>query len=83
MSKYPECEKMFSVSAESQSIGAFLDWCLEQRYELRGWNDTYQDCPGPLRMSSEQLLAKYFEIDLNKVERERQAMLHELAERQQ
>lgn len=77
MSEYPECEKMKLVSSESQSIGAFLDWCGEQGFELRDWDNEYQDQPGPLHKSIEQLLAKYFEIDLVKVESERQQMLNE------
>lgn len=78
---YPECEKLKSVHAESQTIGEFLDWCTEQGLELRDWKEAYHqgDCPGPVRRTTEQLLAAYFEIDLGKVEAERQEMLQSLS----
>jgi hypothetical protein len=36
--KYPECEKLSAVSKESNLIGAFLDWLInEKRVELMQW----------------------------------------------
>lgn len=81
MSEYPECEKMTEVHEESQSIGAFLEWAQEQGFELCIVNETTsRNHFIPIRMSMEELLAKYFEIDLTKVEIERQQMIKTLQE---
>ena len=59
----PECEKLKAVVSQSQPIGAFLEW-LEEIHDVR--------LPGG---SVNELLAEYFEIDLDKVEVERRALL--------
>jgi len=70
----PELEKMRGVREESQKIGRFLDW-------LRGEGLEVCKVGGePFYLSIEQLLAKYFEIDLEKVEEERRALLDHLRE---
>jgi uncharacterized NAD(P)/FAD-binding protein YdhS len=72
----PECERLVSVADESHKLGEFLDW-LEQRYTLC----THDDPEGrywPAFFSKEKLLAEYFKIDLDKVERERRALLNHL-----
>lgn len=72
----PECDKLLAVSAKSQDLGEFLDWFLHFKgmtpsiwvgSELR-----------PLKIDINQVLAEYFEIDLNKVESERRAILDQL-----
>jgi hypothetical protein len=71
-----ELDKMLSVKKESQTIGAFLEWLEERGTSLGYWHgDEYI----PYRYGTiNDLLATYFEIDLNQVEREQQAMLAEL-----
>jgi len=65
----PELEKMRGVREESQKIGQFLDWLRGEGMQIVDGDDE------PLYLSIEQLLAKYFEIDLEKVEEERRALL--------
>lgn len=88
MSDYPECEKRAAVSETSQKIGEFLDWLLNDglveasppslKERPRGVTLAYLE-PGkrlvPLGWPIEHLLAAYFEIDLNKVEEEKRAIL--------
>lgn len=87
--KYPECEKMRAVKEESQTIGEFLEWLLnEKQYQLGFYHThdgcTYKECGllersmNPARDSIESLLAEYFVIDLKAVEREQRAMLEAL-----
>ena len=57
-----ECDKLVKVSGESQKIGEFLEWA-----EAEGLVDLHEGI--------EKMLAKYFEIDLNEVERERRMLL--------
>lgn len=78
---YPESVKFRQASAESQSIGEFLDWLQSQGYwlckidEKRG--TLYHSDPG-----FNNLLAEYFGIDLEAREKEVRAMLEEWREKQ-
>lgn len=79
-SPYPEHDKMKKVSDESQAIGQFLDlndhgWILAEYVEIEG-----RSYPAlvPVSLSIQQILALYFDIDLNKIEEERRAMLEAL-----
>lgn len=75
------CEKLASAASESQAIGAFLDWIQNERDEplslclVDKYDRFYQ-----ASVSINSLLAEYFEIDLNAVERERRALLSALQE---
>ena len=73
MSEYPECDKLSKVSKESHIIGAFLDWCNSEGVHLA----TYYEDRGLVvdRRSIEQVLADYYDIDLDKVEEERRHIL--------
>jgi hypothetical protein len=73
--KCPECEKLFKVSPQSQVIGAFLEHLKENGVKLSEW---HRNSLVPIRSSTEDLLAEYFDIDMDKVERERQALLEYL-----
>ena len=63
----PESDKALAVQKESQAIGAFLEWAFEHGLLRRTHHARYN--------SIEVLLAKYFEIDLDKVEKEKRAIL--------
>lgn len=72
----PECDKMLAIHEDSQKIGEFIEWLGEQGMEI------CVDCMDgeytPLRKTREQLLAEYFDIDLEKVEQERRKILKSL-----
>lgn len=74
MSDYPECEKLKAISDKSNAIGQFLD---ESDYTLCKWDEKHERY-WPVHESIEQILAKYFDIDMEKVETERRAMLENL-----
>ena len=77
--EYPECKRMRAVSDESQSIGAFIEWLTEQGLEIIDPEKSAEArFPVHIGLTIEQLLAKYFEIDLDLVETERRAMLETL-----
>lgn len=77
--KTPEIDRMLEVKEDSQRIGEFLEWLAEQEIILAEW--TGSDCVGcgegyvEISQTREQLIANYFEIDLVKAEKERQAIL--------
>lgn len=76
MSDYPEHEKMHEVADESQAIGEFIEF---SPYRLCEWNERHQEFI-PVSKPINEILADYFEIDLNKIETEKRAMLAEMRE---
>lgn len=71
--KYPECEKLQAVSEKSQCISEFIEWLETTKNVQLSQNvdDYYRWLDTPI----DQLTAEFFNIDLNKVERERKHML--------
>ena len=78
--KTPELNKMSAVKDKSQIIGAFLDQLSQEGVHLATYEESRPDEEGlfPLNQSIEVTLAKYFDIDLDKVERERRAILEHI-----
>lgn len=74
----PECAKLVMEAPKGRIIGAFMEWLADSGYticetvETTSWG---QNPHVPVRKNIEQLLAAYFEIDLNKVEDERRAII--------
>ena len=76
--KTPELDRMHKAREEghSEDIGAFLDWLGEQGLQLCRWRESigggrwYED-----GRSIKTLLADYFNINLDRVEKERSAFL--------
>lgn len=72
---WPEHTKMRAVQDKSQVIGEFLentDYILSQYDQNNGGGE---DLLWPVTKTTEQILADYFGIDLDKIEAERQQML--------
>lgn len=81
----PESARLSAVSSQSQPIGEFLDWL---NYDLGVTlcvlddHDRFQPARGMgVFTSIEQLLARYFGIDLERVERERRRLLAYIREK--
>jgi len=71
---YPELDKMTAVQDDTNTIIQFLEWLGEQEIRLAEYPmDTIDLVPIPL--STGQLIAKYFNIDLVKAEKEKKALL--------
>ncbi len=66
--RFPEHEKLTAVSKESNAQGAFLDWCLDEGIVKQGkeWR------------SIEKILAKYHDIDLDRIEVEKRNMIRDM-----
>lgn len=72
MSKWPEHDRLARIQDESQAIGQFLD---EGGYTLcKADGDVFEPVYEPL----DRILARHFEIDLDKIEAEKRQMLQEL-----
>ena len=81
----PELEKIVEHRDESDIIGGFLEWLQdEQKIHLCEWGDysgeEYEEDEQfyQINRTIEQLLAEYFEIDLDKAEKERVALLEQI-----
>jgi hypothetical protein len=78
---YPEHAKLKKVKERSQCVGEFLEWLGTEEIML----GTYTRVSGrrsesfmTIGESTESLLARFFDIDLNKLEEEKCAMLEEI-----
>ena len=81
MVDYPEHEKLKKVQERSQSIGEFIDWLSEKKLCVCEYiKDEIVNEEGwfPANKSTEKLLAEFFNIDLGKIESEKQQMLEEM-----
>jgi len=72
---YPELEKMASAKQASHIIGEFMEWIGEQGYVIAQLDEPSVLDPNPQQLipvykSINDLLAQYFDIDLNKVQQE-------------
>lgn len=78
--RWPEHAKQSKIVEESQAIGAFLDsenhpYVLAEYVIFEGRSS---ETLVPVSRSIQQILADYFEIDLNKIEAEKRDMLASL-----
>jgi hypothetical protein len=77
---HPEHEKLHLISDKSQTIGEFLEWLPTQGITLCTFHyNTEQYCPAMQTITT--LLAKFFDIDLDKIETEKRAMLDNLRQK--
>ncbi len=77
--EFPEHVKQAKVLDQSQAIGEFLEWLDESGVVLCHIDtDKAFDEFTPIRTPRIKLLARYFEIDLEKIEAEKRQMLDEL-----
>ena len=89
----PELDKMLAIKDKSQAIGAFIEWLghngmVIARYASKEdeWADEGEEkvATGIDRgdllpiLNSVEMLAKYFQIDLDKVDKEKLAILESL-----
>lgn len=78
MADYPEHEKLQKITLQSQACGEFLDWLQSEKgVTLCTYNKSYEQFY-PLRVSITEVLGEFFEIDLEKIEQEKRAMLDEI-----
>lgn len=73
----PTLDKMLANKAESQAIGNFIEWLGERGYVIAQYGDErpHRDTLMPVHKNTETMLAEYFEIDLDKAEKERRKIL--------
>lgn len=77
----PTLDKMLANQPESQAIGNFLEWLTEKGMfvahdvEVENRRDKVTQ---PVYQTTEQLLARYFDVDLAEAEREKQKILESL-----
>ena len=75
---YPEHDKQRKVLEASHQIGDFLEWLTEQHGVVFGRYREGSERLWPAPEPIDKLLAAYFDIDLDKIEDEKRAMLEAL-----
>ena len=79
--KYSEHEKLKEVQKESQLCEEFLEW-LTNKYAFCEYNRHRSDDNQVLvpagYIDKQKLLAEFFDIDLDEIEKEKRQMLEEL-----
>lgn len=77
--KYPQHAKLRAVKEESQKLGAFLDWAINEQ----GWHfvDADDEEPEEAYGGIESYLALYFGIDRKELSREKDLMFEEMVTR--
>ena len=84
--RYPEHTKMLLITDQSQAIGEFLDrgeYVLAEWVTCPEYHEDGDECSQgthlvPTPRSIDQILAVHFDIDLDKIEAEKRAMLAEM-----
>jgi hypothetical protein len=72
--KMPECERLSAITDEWNAVAQFLD---NSEFSLCEWSDRNNQYV-PVHKTLTQVLAEYFDIDMDKVEAERSALLEEI-----
>lgn len=76
--KYPECEKLSRLADKRTIILDFIEWLAERDMHIMVQRDPDYEDYRHLTQSREALSHQYLEIDDNKLEQERRAMIEEL-----
>ena len=73
----PECDCMLQVQPKSELLSTFLDWLQSENYVSAQYDSSSATALlHHVPLSFEKLLAKFFDIDLDKVEREKRELLN-------
>lgn len=69
----PEHQKLKDLNGANQIVGDFIEWLSEELYSICKVNDGYNYVP--INLSRDELIAKHFGIDAEKLEAEKQQIL--------
>ena len=79
---HPNLDKMLTVKDDSHKLGEFIDWLSSNKGvilamwgEANDENEEPTDYLYPCNIKLERLLAEYFEIDYDAMEKEKKAIL--------
>jgi len=79
-----ECDKMLAVKEQSEILSNFVDWLNEKQIILCKYDETDKtDELFPIHNGYEKLFAEFFDIDLNKVGKEKQQILKDIRAKQE
>lgn len=77
MSEYPEHDKLHLVKEQTQAAGEFIDWLGTQGFFLAVREQEW-DRAVPASYNITDLLARWQDIDLSKIEAEKRRMLESI-----
>jgi hypothetical protein len=77
-----ELDRLAEHHDESMIISNFIDWLIDEDGKEICKFHADDDAYYPIRKNGETLIAKYFDIDMVKVEKERRALLEKIRGKQ-
>lgn len=80
--EHEELDKLVKIALESNIIGAFLEWLMQDQGVMFMVYRDRSDTPRLWGKTIEKMLAEYYGIDMNKVSKERQGLLDTLRKQQ-
>lgn len=80
---YPEHEKLIAIQDQSEICSEFLDF-LQSEYNMINKRERFEHSYIPFNYSSyvdkDKLLAQFFNIDMQKIEKEKRQMIDEISQ---
>lgn len=79
--RYPESERVLQLQEQSRLVRTFLEWLKTKNYILCGYSK-HRSLDGqiysPVMISNTTILADFFDIDMEKVESEKEQMIEDM-----
>lgn len=76
-SKYPEHDKLKARQSEASTLSEFIDFLAEQGWEIAAFDDRSERLV-PVQSRQAEIIGMFLEIDPEKLETEKRAMLKEI-----
>jgi hypothetical protein len=80
MSEYPEHDKLRALEGRNQTVGEFIEWLGESGYVIARRGGPFGTLH-QVNVSVNDLLARFFGIDTDAIEREKREMLEQIQRR--
>lgn len=77
---YPEHLKLERTKTQRQVVGDFIEWLPSRGFVLASYDSRDPDRLNPAGVNTRMLLAAFFDIDLEKIETEKEAIIRSLRE---
>lgn len=74
---YPEHDKLIALAGQNNTVGEFLDWLEDEKEFILSTTDTHGRLI-PVDIRATTLIAEFFEIDEEELEREKMHMINRL-----
>lgn len=77
--KYPEHQKLRAIHKKSQVVHDFIEWLESQGIEFAKYDRAEDQWTSFHTETRQDIVARYFEIDMTVIDAEKQAMIEEIS----